>query len=557
MYAAHFGLRDNPFSITPDPRYLYMSPHHREALAHLLYGTGEDGGFVQLTGEVGTGKTTLIRTLLEQKLENVDVALCLNPRLTVEECVATICDELKINYHTDTPTLKTLVDALNHHLLESHAQGRRTVLIIDEAQNLSRNVLEQLRLLSNLETHRHKLLRIILVGQPELQGILAGQDMRPLAQRITARYHLRPLNCRETAVYILHRLQIAGGRNELFSRAALRAAYQLTNGIPRLINVVCDRALLGAYSRNLKRISATTLRLAAHEALQGNMAKNITSKRRAWLITMTLLAGIIGITLKLGFLPFPAPATPLSKLFNAPPLQADKPSSLSATSASEPDGNAVSTDPQEQTDFKALFSDQPQESALERLLIAWGEDPILPSDVPPCEYLKSRSLRCLSGRGNWDELRNLNHPVILRLATPKGETRQILLLHLDGSTALLDLSGHRLPITLSLLELLWTGDYLLLWRLQTSVDLIAPGSRSEAVRWLRRRLSLAEGSAPVEEPLSEYFDPDLRERVKHFQRNHGLEPDGLVGARTMIYLNNVAPVPGTPLLTATVTERTQ
>ena len=170
MYETYFGLRENPFAITPDPNYLFMSAHHREALAHLLYGTGEHGGFVQLTGEVGTGKTTLIRTLLEQHLENVEVALCLNPRLTVEEFVATVCDELHINYPCDSHTLKPLLDALNAHLLNTHAQGKRTVLIIDEAQNLSREVLEQVRLLTNLETHRHKLLRIILVGQPELQG---------------------------------------------------------------------------------------------------------------------------------------------------------------------------------------------------------------------------------------------------------------------------------------------------------------------------------------------------------------------------------------------------
>ncbi|NJN45652.1 MAG: AAA family ATPase [Candidatus Competibacteraceae bacterium] len=249
MYTAYFGLRDNPFAITPDPSYLYLSPHHQEALAHLLYGAGENGGFVQLTGEVGTGKTTLIRTLLEQQLEDVDVALCLNPSLTVHELVATICDELHVDYPRATSSLKPLYDALNTHLLKTHALGRRTILIIDEAQSLDRPVLEQIRLLTNLETHRHKLLRIILVGQPELQRLLERQDMRQLAQRITARYHLMPLNRRQTTAYIQHRLRVAGGRDDVFTPAALKKAYRLSQGVPRLINVLCNHALLGAYGQ--------------------------------------------------------------------------------------------------------------------------------------------------------------------------------------------------------------------------------------------------------------------------------------------------------------------
>lgn len=291
MYAAYFNLSDNPFAITPDPAYLYLSPHHQEALGHLLYGTGEDGGFVQLTGEVGTGKTTVIRALLKQDMANVDVALCLNPRLTVEEFLAAICDELHIAYPSSA-TLKTLVDALNTHLLERHAQGRRTVLIVDEAQNLSREVLEQVRLLTNLETHRHKLLRIILVGQPELQDLLDRRDLRQLAQRITARYHLRPLTRAETIAYIRHRLAVAGSRRELFSSAALHAVHRQARGIPRLVNIICDRALLGAYAQNLSQVSARTVRRAAREALKGPDRRVARLRRYAAMAAVPLAVGL-------------------------------------------------------------------------------------------------------------------------------------------------------------------------------------------------------------------------------------------------------------------------
>jgi general secretion pathway protein A len=269
MYAAHFGLREPPFAITPDPAYVYLGRHHQEALAHLLYGAGENGGFVQLTGEVGTGKTTLVRTLLEQRLENADIALCLNPRLTVEELLATVCDELGVVYPRERHTLKPLLDALNEHLLRVHAAGRRTVLIIDEAQNLSREVLEQIRLLTNLETAKHKLLRIILVGQPELRRLLARPDLRQLAQRITARYHLPPLDRRETAAYIGHRLRVAGGRAELFTESARRVVHRRSAGIPRLINIICDRALLGAWGQGARCVTAARIRQAAGEALRG------------------------------------------------------------------------------------------------------------------------------------------------------------------------------------------------------------------------------------------------------------------------------------------------
>ncbi|MBI5612210.1 MAG: AAA family ATPase, partial [Gammaproteobacteria bacterium] len=248
MYTRFFGLTENPFALPPDPGYLYLGQAHQEALAHLRYGIEQGGGFVQLTGEVGTGKTLLVRAVVERLPENVDVALILYPILSVFEFVAAICDELRVSYPAGTTSIKDLIDALNAHLLKSHADGRRTVLVIDEAQNLSREVLEQVRLLTNLETTKQKLLQIVLIGQPELDGLLAQRDLRQLAQRITARYRLTSLTRRETCDYILHRCRVAGAKTPLFSRAALRWVHMLSNGVPRLINVICDRALLGAYA---------------------------------------------------------------------------------------------------------------------------------------------------------------------------------------------------------------------------------------------------------------------------------------------------------------------
>ena len=255
MYYQYFGLNEPPFSIAVNPRYLFMSPRHRDALAHLLYGVGAGGGFILLTGEVGTGKTTINRCLLEQIPQDTDTAIILNPALNAMELLASVCDELNIKYDQNNHTLKTLTDHLHKFLLDNHARNRKTVLLIDEAQHLEFDVLEQIRLLTNLETNSEKLLQIILIGQPELAQILARPELRQLNQRITARYNLEPLNLEETGAYINHRLQVAGMSPErvIFSSAVVRGIYKVTRGIPRVINVLCDRMLLGAYGRNKPR----------------------------------------------------------------------------------------------------------------------------------------------------------------------------------------------------------------------------------------------------------------------------------------------------------------
>lgn len=267
MYYEHFGFQSPPFSISPDPRFLYLSERHRDALAHLIYGAGENGGFVLLTGQVGTGKTTLIRSLLSQELSNVDIALCLHSGLSVIDFVSSILDELHIDYPSNPVSLKPLVDALNAYLLRAHAAGRQTVLIIDEGQNLSREVLEQVRLLTNLETDRQKLLRIILVGQEELQDIINRSDLRQLSQRITGRYHLTALNSAEVNEYIAHRIKTAKGNPSMFSIAAMKQVSRLSGGVPRLINVLCDRALLVAYNADMYRVTPKHIKIAAAETM--------------------------------------------------------------------------------------------------------------------------------------------------------------------------------------------------------------------------------------------------------------------------------------------------
>src|SRR5580698_800886 len=266
MYLAFFGLNEKPFAITPDPRYLFLSERHAEALAHLLYGVTEAGGFIQLTGEVGTGKTTVIRSLLAQTPQHAEIALILNPRMTAPEFLLTLCEELVIGVpDSATNSLKDLVDILSQYLLRAHGGGKRVVLVVDEAQNLAPEVLEQVRLLTNLETNTQKLLQIILIGQPELRDLLDRNELRQLAQRITGRYHLCPLTSQETVAYVRHRLRVAGATADIFTPSALREIYRLSGGVPRLINVICDRALLGAYTQDRHQVGPAFVRRGATE----------------------------------------------------------------------------------------------------------------------------------------------------------------------------------------------------------------------------------------------------------------------------------------------------
>jgi general secretion pathway protein A len=289
LYPKYFGLSEASFSITPDPQYLFLSEQHREALAHLLYGAGEGGGFVLLTGEVGTGKTTVCRAFLEQLPPEVDVALILNPAVSSIELLRAICDEFRIRVAEQERTSKQLVDRINDFLLQAHANGRRPVLMIDEAQNLRPKVLEQIRLLTNLETPKHKLLQIFLVGQPELRSLLARKGLRQLDQRITARFHLKPLDLRETGDYIRHRLAVGGVERPLFTPTAIRRIHALSAGVPRVINILCDRALLGAYVSRSSHVTPRIVDKSAQE-VQGEAA--LPARRRAP-VSVLIAAGLV------------------------------------------------------------------------------------------------------------------------------------------------------------------------------------------------------------------------------------------------------------------------
>ena len=332
MYAAHFGLSQDPFSIAPDPRYLYMSARHRAALAHLLYGVNGGGGFVLLSGEIGTGKTTVCRCFLEQIPAGCHVAYIFNPKLTVTELLKTICDEFRIAVAPTAVTAKDFIDPLNAFLLDNHAQGRSSVLIIDEAQNLSADVLEQLRLLTNLETSQRKLLQIVLIGQPELRDMLARPDLEQLAQRVIARFHLGPMTEAETAHYIAHRMGVAGHTGALpFDARALHRIHQLSRGVPRRVNLLCDRALLGAYATGQAMVDQTIAEKAAGEVFGRDiptLTQVVTAPSRQGLaLRIALAAGLLlaGAALAVGVLrwmePAPSPAAALPAAMSSVPAK--------------------------------------------------------------------------------------------------------------------------------------------------------------------------------------------------------------------------------------------
>lgn len=581
MYAAHFSLREPPFSIAPDPAFLYMSARHQEALGHLLYGTGQYGGFVQLTGEVGTGKTTIVRTLLAQKLDNVDVAMIHNPRQNELEFVQSICDEVGVVYAQPPTSIKALVDALNAHLLKVHAAGRRTVLIIDEAQNLPVGVLEQVRLLTNLETDKEKLLRIMLIGQPELIELLARPDLRQLASRITARYHLMPLTLPETTQYIVHRLQVAGGAADLFTEAACRRVHHYSKGVPRQINILCDRALLGTYSKGYRTVTPAIVDQAAAESLgiapgpAGRLARwrKALAARGARMPGRTTLRWIEGALAVAALLiagallretllkPRSEPAqaavgastaTVSSSPTASPTLPSREPAAAAEARLASPASPSAESAPAAtlpEAGVGALrAAAQPLPVIMSRLVGLWRPQLKLARGENVCRQLSREGLECYRSTGRWADLRQMDRPAILTLSLDSGETQYVLLRHLDGDMALLESNGLPLRMPLDQLDPLWRGEFLLLWLRETDETTIGPQTRGYPVMWLRQRLAAA-AKRPPEVPISERWDPGLREAVRRFQTAHGLDADGLAGIRTLIALSSVTLAPGTPVLT--------
>ena len=554
MYTAHFGLSEAPFSITPDPRYLYMSERHREALAHLLYGIGEGGGFVQLTGEIGTGKTTLSRCLLEQLPPEVDVALILNPKLTALELLGTICDELGVPYPAGTTSPKVLVDALYRHLLEAHGRGRRTVLIIDEAQNLTSEVLEQVRLLTNLETARRKLLQIILIGQPELIRLLERAELRQLAQRVTARYHLLPFSEGDTRACIHHRMTVAGQSESIFDVTALREVHRLSGGIPRLVNTICDRALLGAYAEDRSRVDAATVRTAAAEVM-GGKARRRYRRPLAWLSTVAVAAAAMaGGWVLLTPERLDRISTSVLRDRGEPSTPAAEAFLLNGEPAAPPSGLAVERGESPGPTLGDLLSDpasrSDRTSAFVSLYARWGMrfDPA--KGGLGCEQGRADGLSCLFKTGTWNKLRRFNLPAIIELVTPAGEKRYATVIALAADSVTLAMGPRETTFPLIEVERFWDGPFILLWKPPAlSTRALAPGMRGRDVEWLRRRLAEIAGR-PVPGANRDHYDDELKEQVIAFQRRRALVPDGIAGEETLSHLITAAPDPGVPVLSS-------
>jgi general secretion pathway protein A len=536
MYTSFFGLSEKPFAITPDPRYLYLSERHAEALAHLLYGINESGGFIQLTGEVGTGKTTVVRTLLSRVPHHADVAVILNPRVTPVEFLLTICEELGLPVeHADRDSVKQMVDALNRRLLSAHAEGRRIIVIVDEAQNLSAETLEQVRLLTNLETPTQKLLQIILIGQPELRELLDRIDLRQLAQRITGRYHLKPLSREETEGYVRHRLRVAGAAGEIFTPGALREVYRLAAGIPRVVNVTCDRALLGAYTQEQRRVTARLVRRAAGEVY----GRHFLPRWLGWTAGTVLILGAIASAF-LGLRAWQGRSAALEAAAVVPPVAVTAPVPVPA----------VVPPPVAIDDLLAANSAGTSDTAaFRRLLSLWGT--AMTDDRDPCGQAQKAGLACLEQRGSWAQVRTLNRPAILTLTDGSGQRHRVVLSALDDQNATLMLGEHNQRVPLDDLARDWFGDFTVVWKPKTShTRALSVGMRGDEVRWLRRSLNALHGASSDPEH-ADVYDEELAIEVQNFQREHRLNVDGIAGLQTQVVLDTALAEPGSPLLQTT------
>jgi general secretion pathway protein A len=538
MYTNYFNLKQAPFSIAPDPRYLFMSERHREALAHLLYGIGSGGGFVLLTGEIGAGKTTVCRCFIEQIPENCRLAYIFNPKLTVEELLLTICDEFRIELppaSSGTLGVKGYVDAINGYLLDSHAQGNNNVLVIDEAQNLSPQVLEQLRLLTNLETSERKLLQIILIGQPELRTMLARPELEQLAQRVIARYHLGPLSVPETGAYVAHRLTVAGAHPGNPIPAALAPLiHRLTHGVPRRINLLCDRALLGAYVENSREVTPKILRRAAQEVFAGEGPA--PAGRPAAPLRWPLVAG--------GVL---AGAAISAAAWQAVPRASAPPAAMAATaSAHAQPAAAAAAAPKTPAPapVKPLLL-ATQTEALRELGTLWGQQ--LPT-AEPCQGAPKLNLRCYQGKGGLYELRLLDRPAIVALhdGTKLGYA---VLSSMDDNSATLSVNGQRQKVGLGALATRLDGEFTTLWKAPRAFrEEVHPGDSGPDVDWIAGRLAELN---KMEAPRTELpFGDATRRQLRSFQAKQNLKADGVAGPRTYMRLNQLSGVDEPRLLAA-------
>ncbi|MCS6117416.1 AAA family ATPase [Shewanella baltica] len=540
MYKAFYGLSDNPFSIAPNPHYLFLSDRHREALAHLTYGLGETGGFVLLTGEVGTGKTTVSRCLLGQLPDNTDTAFILNPSLTELELLATLCDELKISYG-DNPTLKQLTDHLSRFLLDNHSKGRNTVLIIDEAQHLRPEVLEQLRLLTNLETDTKKLLQVILIGQPELQLLLKRQELRQLAQRITARYHLLPLNEDEIALYVLHRLQVAGRFEPLFTRKAVKVLQKYSGGIPRLINLLCERSLMAGYAQSRVPIDHHMVRQAAAEVLG---EEEPTQNRYLWpTATAAALFVAFGISYWL-FTDKPVNAASASSMVfesTSANVAASNTQALSATEGmsklvqpvDQPSRQVSIPDPNQRLLNDAINQSRDIDTAFAGLFSVWGKVPY--KGLTACQSAVEQGLSCYQQQGNWMSLTRLNYPAVVYLVDDNQQDFYGAVIAVDGDQLLMQLGEQQLWVDRAWFNQHFSGTFEILWQAPNLPMMdISQKSSPGQLQWLENALAHVNNRNTRR---VNQFDVQLENDLKSFQSQHGLKADGIAGNQTLVRLN--------------------
>jgi general secretion pathway protein A len=565
MYAPFFGLTQAPFSIAPDPHMLFMSERHREALAHLLYGVGgrdgnsggAGGGFVLLTGEIGTGKTTVCRCFLEQTPANCNVAYIFNPKLTVIELLQSICHEFHITPVQNDglqPTVKSYLDPLNAFLLKAHAAGQNNVLIIDEAQNLSAEVLEQLRLLTNLETSERKLLQIVLIGQPELRTMLQRPELEQLAQRVIARYHLQALTEAETTQYIGHRLEVSGLKGALpFDRQALKRIHHFARGVPRRINLLCDRAMLGAFSSGQATVSDRIVEKAASEVF--DPPANRSPSPRFWrygyaLAALGLVAGASTVVVTRFSPPVatkpassatePAsaavaavaqPPSSLSSGAASPAATASSTASTAASAASAADTPVTPPASAPQPGPPTLLRDENQ--AWRELAQAWK---LKPGEGAPCQAFMREQVRCFSSNMSLPLIRQLGRPGLVKLDSRSTSPSYAVLVALTPESATLRANNTEQTVTLAALAARWEGDFLTLWRVPAGyTGPINDGQGGPAVEWVAARLAALDGKTPgAERPVQ---NAAFKARVRAFQVAQGLPADGLLGPLTFMQLN--------------------
>lgn len=538
-----------------------MSERHREALAHLLYGVDGGGGFVLLTGEIGAGKTTICRCFLEQIPANCNVGYIFNPKLTVDELLKSICDEFGIVTAHQGPgqvTVKDYVDALNAYLLKSYAEGRNNVLIIDEAQNLSADVLEQLRLLTNLETNERKLLQIILIGQPELRTMLARPELEQLAQRVIARYHLDSLSEQESANYISHRLAVAGlVADSPFPNKLMRRIHRLTGGVPRRINLLCDRALLGAYAEGKRKVDRAIVGKAAREVFDSGKSAASTSPSQ-WRYAMTgllIVAAFVGAAAWIqqdgrylkAAVPEPAKTVASNPAIEKVPPSETQPKPVTAASA-------TSDAPALPADMNKLLGDHSRDEnpALLNLAKLWN---VTLADGEPCLAAEKAHLRCYRGYGGLAEIRQLDRPAMLVLRDTENAAHYALLTGLTNAGATLTLGGATQPVSLLALGRSFRGEFVTFWHEPDTYRVtLRAGDKGADVDWLAAHLAKLNGAkAPAP---NQPYDQAMVKQVREFQSAQGLMVDGIVGPKTFMHINNAAGIKeprlehATPAMTA-------